>query len=86
MPANSIALADDLLRGAAAIAAFTGLPPRSIYHAYARKSLPIKHIEGLGLMARKSELAAFFTIEMVAAPEPEPEPERPRVRNPRARR
>lgn len=86
MPANSPALADDLLRGAAAIAAFTGLPPRSIYHACALKSLPIKHVDGLGLMARKSELAAFFSAAVEPAQEAEPEPERHRVRNPRARR
>lgn len=61
-------LANDLLRGAAEIAAFTGLPERSIYHAVAKGSLPIKRVDGLGLMARKSELAAFFSTEASAPP------------------
>ena len=75
-------LSQDLLRGAAAIAAFTGLSERSIYHAVAKGSLPIKRIEGLGLMARKSELAAFFSASIS---EP-PALARQRVENPRSLR
>lgn len=74
-------LANDLLRGAAEIAAYTGLPERSIYHAVAKGSLPIKRVDGLGLTALKSELAAFFSAS-TGAPPPAPQ----RVPNPRARR
>lgn len=76
-------LSSDLLRGAAAIAAYTGLPARSIYHAAERGSLPIRRVAGLGLVARKSALDAFF-----ATPAPVAEPvEAPRrTPNPRATR
>lgn len=77
-------LANDLLRGAAAIGEYLGLPPRSVYHAAEKGELPIRRVDGLGLVARKSVLEAFFT----APPTPEPAEEEPhyRIRNPRARR
>lgn len=75
-------LAADLLRGAAAIAAYTGLTERSVYHAAERGSLPIRRVAGLGLVARKSALDAFF-----ASPAPVVPIEAPRrTRNPRAAR
>lgn len=76
-------LADDLLQGAEEIAAFTGLKRRTIYHAAERGSLPIRRVEGVGLVALKSALRAFFATPI--APEDEDEP-RSRVRNPRSRR
>lgn len=76
-------LADDLLQGAEEIAAFTGLKRRTIYHAAERGALPIRRVEGVGLVALKSSLRAFFAVPMAPAENEEP---RPRVRNPRSQR
>lgn len=81
--AEDATLADDLLRGAAAIAGYTGLPRRAIYHAAACGSLPIRNVEGLGLVARKSALDAFFATPAPAMP---PRPREARTPNPRGAR
>ena len=61
------ALADDLLVGAAAIAEALGWRSangewncRRVYHVAAKRTLPIRRVEGLGLCARKSALERFF--------------------------
>lgn len=51
-------LADDLLNGAKEIAAFMGLPARSIYHAIDTGALPSFRI-GAKICARKSTLIAW---------------------------
>jgi len=55
-------LKDDLLTGAAAIAAHLGPPwnERKIYHAAAKRYLPIGRV-GQILIARKSELDKFLS-------------------------
>jgi len=64
------ALADDLLAGAEAIAAFLG--PKwnvnRVYQAKHRKTLPIRSRPGMRVYAFKSELRAYF-----AAPEALPQ-------------
>jgi predicted DNA-binding transcriptional regulator AlpA len=52
-------LADDLLAGAAAAAAYSGLSQRVIYHLTETGALPVKRI-GRRLYYRKSELNAVF--------------------------
>jgi hypothetical protein len=51
-------LADDLLKGATAIATFTGLSRRQIYHAVDSDRLPVFRI-GAIILARKSTLFAW---------------------------
>jgi excisionase family DNA binding protein len=58
MHADNDNLAADTLWGAAAIAAYLGLPRRAIYHAAAKGHLPHFRM-GDTLGARKSELAAW---------------------------
>jgi len=60
-------LADDLLIGAAAIAeeldwkrADGQWDARRVYHVASKGTVPIHHVKGLGLCARRSSLAAFF--------------------------
>lgn len=53
-------LADDLLEGAPAIAAFLGWKPRQVYNACEKGHLPIHKVPGIGITARKSALLAFF--------------------------
>jgi hypothetical protein len=48
-------LADDLLDGVEAIAAFTGLPPRRVYYLAENQLLPLFKL-GNGWAARKSTL------------------------------
>lgn len=57
-------LADDLLAGAAAAAAYCGLTQRVIYHLTETGALPVKRI-GRRLYYRKSELDDVFrrTVE-----------------------
>lgn len=54
---DQFALADDLLQGADAIADYTGLTTRQVYHQ--RKNLPLFTI-GTMLCARKSTLLAWI--------------------------
>lgn len=55
-------LNEDLLPGAAAAAAFVGVPPRTIYHLTERGHLPVIRM-GKRLFYRKSELEAAFRSE-----------------------
>lgn len=52
-------LADDLLAGAAAAAAYCGLSQRVIYHLVETSALPVKRI-GRRLYFRKSEIDKAF--------------------------
>lgn len=75
---NTVALGDDLLVGAEAIAAeLNWLKPdgtphrRRVYHLASQKKLPILNVPGLGLCARKSALRQFFeSIENVTCTTP----------------
>ncbi len=58
-------LADDLLNGAKEIAAFMGLPARSIYHAIEAGTLPCFRI-GAKICARKSTLLAWVASQEAA--------------------
>lgn len=53
-------LAEDLLEGADAIAAFLGWTPRRVYHVAEKGGLPIHKLPGIGLIARKSTLRVVF--------------------------
>jgi hypothetical protein len=55
-------LRDDLLTGAAAIAAYTGWNVRKIYHAAERGHLPITRA-GAILIARKSEIRSALSAK-----------------------
>lgn len=73
-PNNPPALADDLLRGASAIAAYLGCKPRAIYCLGERRkagkavSWPILTIDGQ-FVARKTTLLAFIEEQERAAAE-----------------
>lgn len=66
MHSTPAALADDLLEGADAIAAYLGWTPRRVYHVAEKRGLPIHKVTGIGLVARKSALRATF--EQLDAP------------------
>ena len=53
-------LSDDLIKGARAAAAYTGLTERSIYHMTERGLLPVIR-KGRTLFYRKSDLDAAFS-------------------------
>jgi len=53
-------LQSDLLCGAKAIADALGCKPRRVYHLAERGLMPIWNEPGIGLVARKSSLAAYF--------------------------
>jgi hypothetical protein len=55
-------LSDDLLAGAEAAAAFSGLSPRAIYHLVEAGNLPVIR-KGRRLYFRKTELEKAFTSE-----------------------
>jgi len=55
-------LADDLLPGAVAAAAYIGVTPRAVYHMVESQNLPVTRI-GKRLYFRKSELERAFTAE-----------------------
>lgn len=55
----------DILRGAAAIAAYLGIPRKSVYSMREAGHPAIRNEPGLGLVARRSVLAR------IATPEPE---------------
>lgn len=55
-------LKDDLIHGAAAAAAFCGVPRRTIYHLVEKGELPAIR-KGKTLFFRKSELERSFTSE-----------------------
>jgi hypothetical protein len=57
----------DLIAGAEAIAAFTGLTVAQVYHQAARGYLPITK-QGSLIVASKSRLTAHFGAERVPAP------------------
>ncbi len=64
---QQIRLADDLLIGAASIARELNWKTkdgtwnkRRVYHVAEKKILPIHHLKGLGLCARRSTLLEFF--------------------------
>ncbi|WP_298196574.1 helix-turn-helix domain-containing protein [Novosphingobium sp.] len=56
-------LANDLLRGASAAAAFLGVQPRTIYHLVEIGQLPCIRKGSRTLFFRKSELEAAFRSE-----------------------
>ena len=58
-------LADDILNGATQIAAFIGLPARSVYHAVDAGTLPVFRI-GAKICARKSTLLAWVAAQEAA--------------------
>lgn len=53
-------LQSDLLCGAKAIAEALGCKPRRVYHLAERGLMPIWKEPGIGLVARKSSLEAYF--------------------------
>ena len=53
-------LQGDLLCGAKAIANALGCKPRRVYHLAERGLMPIWNEPGIGLVARKSSLEAYF--------------------------
>ena len=56
-------LADDLLPGATAAAAYLGLSDRQIYHMVEAKNLPVTRI-GKRLFFRRSELDRAFSAQV----------------------
>lgn len=58
-------LADDLLSGAAAAAAFTGLPVRAIYHLTEKGQIPVIR-KGRRLFYKRSELKLSFAGDAIA--------------------
>ena len=62
----SPSLADDLLTGASAIAAYLGWPERRVYYIAEKKFLPIGRVGSL-LVARRTELdralSSFSNVE-----------------------
>ncbi len=60
MGEQTIELQGDLLCGAKAIADALGRKPRRVYHLAERGQMPIWNEPGIGLVARKSSLAAYF--------------------------
>lgn len=59
-------LADDLIKGAAAAAEFTGLPVGTIYHLSATGRLPCIRMSSRMLLFRKSDLERAFSAEQAA--------------------
>lgn len=65
-PANDdIPLAEDILRGAAAIAEFMGSPRRVIYHQASKGNLPTFRMGDI-VCARKSTLRAWIAAQEAA--------------------
>jgi hypothetical protein len=60
MPTKSSPLASDLLTGVEEIAEFIGWPSRKTQWQITAKRLPIRRV-GQQIVARKSELARFFS-------------------------
>ncbi|MDA4847868.1 DNA-binding protein [Hoeflea poritis] len=60
MTETKTSLETDLLYGAKAIAKVLGCRPRKIYHLAERGQMPIWNEPGIGLVARKSSLEAYF--------------------------
>lgn len=59
-------LADDLLPGATAAAAFIGVSPRAVYHLVEAGHLPVIR-KGRSLYFRRSELNRAFSSGSIAA-------------------
>jgi excisionase family DNA binding protein len=59
-------LANDLLSGATAAAAYIGVTPRAVYHMAESGHLPVIR-KGGRLYFRKSELERAFTSQTIAA-------------------
>jgi hypothetical protein len=57
----------DLLVGARAVAEYTGLTPRQVYHQAAIGALPIRK-QGTLIVASRSRLAEYFGAARVAVP------------------
>ncbi|KQT33666.1 hypothetical protein ASG29_06550 [Sphingomonas sp. Leaf412] len=61
-------LADDILRGAKAIAEFTGLEEWEVYYLKKSGALPVFKLPGCrGLFARKSEIERAFSARGLQA-------------------
>lgn len=65
MQAANDNLSADLLVGADAIAGFTGMKPRTIYHLAAKRSLPTFKMGDL-VCARKSKILEFIEAQEAA--------------------
>ena len=63
---DDVDLADDLLEGAEAIAAFLGKDARQIYHMVTKRQIPAFKL-GAVLHARRSTLKQFFADREAAA-------------------
>lgn len=59
---DSMPLAKDILRGAAAIAEFMGFPRRAIYHMASNGSLPVFRMGDI-VCARRSTLTAWIRAQ-----------------------
>lgn len=65
MDAEKTSLADDLLKGAEAIAGYLGVPRRTIYHAVSKRLIPHFRI-GETVCARKSTLLHWMAAQEAA--------------------
>lgn len=66
IPDNDNSLATDLLVGVTAIAEFTGMKPRTLYHLASKRAIPTFKMGDL-VCARKSKLIAFIEAQESAA-------------------
>jgi hypothetical protein len=66
MQNSSPSLADDLLTGASAIAAYLGWPERRVYYMAEKGYLPITHV-GTLLVSRRSQLDRALTFDNTEA-------------------
>ncbi len=83
MPDHSETLADDLIWGAANIAAFIGRSKRSTCAMLEAEQLPAKKVRGAGWCASRARLRAFFTgVDVGEAHSASPAPEAPQERAP----
>lgn len=65
-PANdNLSLAEDILRGAAAIAEFMGCPRRAVYHMASKGGLPVFRMGDI-VCARRSTLTAWIAEQEAA--------------------
>lgn len=70
VPHQDMAIADDLIVGAEAIAEYLGWDTRRIYRAReGRSSMPIRRRRGLGVYAFKSELEGWLRDPTSLRPE-----------------
>lgn len=63
-----MSLSTDLIKGAKAAAAYTGLAPRTIYHMVENGTLPVIRKGARTLFFRKSELEDAFRSDVTSDP------------------